>query len=136
MGPAGHGQDALGPVAQHGRCPFTHGTGEEALCPVKRRGAVGKEVGPVLPREKNPGERRGPRGVREPSACRSHYGPTMHLLHICYRLLYVPVSPLNLLCICFVSATSPHSVSTYLLCVRSCSRPGYIESSVLASWQR
>lgn len=45
MGPAGHGQDALGPVAQHGRCPFTHGTGEEALCPVKRRGAVGKEVG-------------------------------------------------------------------------------------------
>lgn len=45
MGPAGHGQDALRPVAQHGRCPFTHGTGEEALCPVKRRGAVGKEVG-------------------------------------------------------------------------------------------
>lgn len=64
----------------------------------------------VLPREKNPGERRGPRGVREPSACRSHYGPTMHLLHVCYRLLYVPVSPLNLLCICFVS-------TLYLFCI-------------------
>lgn len=98
---AGHGQDVLGPVGRHRRCPSTHRTGEVALCPVERRGTAGKEVGPlfqgpsvILPREKNPTE--------------SGVVPGAFVSHQC-------VHPITcLLCICYISAT------VYCICVSPC----------------